>query len=252
MVTKNIIKNKCETTYRTNTYKQTIKNAKTEKYLLSKNVLQEVSKVIMQTQKEAEKDNTQFVKLKDNTIKKLVDYGVKDLPMLERVGHIRENILSEELAKKLGFSTKNKHFHNLGVKTYLEIINAMDNATSIYQYTDDSKHFIIETPLEIDGVKTIVPVYIEQIGIYNNISINFNKIKTTFIPDIDYINKLLKYKKIKEIFIGDNYQQKSLTNDNIPQSNKDVKSDISTKYTMQDTKNNTQNCKSRTNQNKKS
>lgn len=70
---------------------------------LSQNVLQDVSQIVNQTREEAEKSSIQFVKLRDTTIKSLVDYGVKDLPMLERVGHVRENILTELEAKKTRF-----------------------------------------------------------------------------------------------------------------------------------------------------
>ena len=202
--------------------------------MLSKNALQEVSNVVTQTKIEAEKSNTQFVKLKDNTIKSLVDYGIEDLPMLERVGHVRENVLSAEQAKQLGFSVKNKHFHNLGVKTYLEIIDSMDKPLGVYQYTDkgnyNSNNFIVVTPVKINGKNYIVPVEINNNpGQYNGVEIDFNKIKTAYSKDNDnYINNLLEKGKIKEIFNGSNSRQTSLTGNNIAQSNNNVK--LPTKY----------------------
>ena len=193
---------------------------KKEFYNLSENVFRDVIRVINQTKEEAETDNNQFVKLRDNTIKILVDYGINDLPMLERIGHVRENILTIDEAKKLGYSVKNKHFHGLGIETYLKIMNSIDNPIGIYQYTDkgnyNSNNFIIVTPVEINGVKAIVPIEINQKGQYNKIEINYNKIKTTYSKNnFDYINKLLKNEKIKEIFTGSTSQQTSLDENNI-------------------------------------
>lgn len=227
-------------------YKENIKVKKSDiNFSLSENALQEVSDVVNQTREDSEKSSIQFVKLKDNTIKSLIDYGVKDLPMLERSGHIRENILTEEQAKKLGFSTKNKHFHGLGVKTYLEIINSMDNPIGVYQYTNNGKYdnnnFIVVTPVEINGTNYIVPVEINQRGQYNQVEVDYNKIKTAYSKNnTDYIQSLLNQGKIKEIFNGSNSRKTSLNKSNIPQFNKTVKSDISTKYSMQENTNNTQ------------
>ena len=221
-------------------YKENVKDIKLDtNFSLSENALQEVSDVVNQTREDSEKSLTQFVKLKDNTIKSLVDYGVKDLPMLERSGHIRENILTEEQAKKLGFSTKNKHFHGLGVKTYLEIINSMDNPIGVYQYTNngnyDNNNFIVVTPVEINKTNYIVPVEINQKGQYNQVEIDYNKIKTAYSKNnTDYVQNLLNQGKIKEIFNGSNSRKTSLDESNIPQFNKNVKSDISTKYSIQE------------------
>lgn len=241
------LKNKWEKAYRESsleTAKQNLEN--NDKLSLSKNALQEVSDIVNQTREQSEIDNRQFVKLKDNTIKALVDYGIKDLPMLERNGHVRENILTEAEAKKLGYSTKNKHYHGLGVKTYLEIIDSMDNPISVYQYTDKGKYseenFIVLTPIDINGVKAIVPIEINQRGQYNQVEIDYNKIKTTYSKDSDsYIDNLLKAGKIKEIFTGSNSQQTSLTENNISQNTENVnKNDtLSNKYSMQNTENNT-------------
>lgn len=222
------LKNKWEKAYRQsdlNTARENLNN--NEKLSLSKNALQEVSDVVKQTREEAETDNRQFVKLKDNTIKALVDYGIKDLPMLERNGHVRENILTEEEAKKLGYSTKNKHFHGLGVKTYLEIIDSMDNPIAVYQYTDKGKYstdnFIVVTPVEINGKKSIVPVEINSKGQYNQVEIDFNKIKSSYLETKNnYLNTLLQEGKIKEIFTQSGAEQTSLSTNNIPQNEKNV------------------------------
>lgn len=197
-------------------------------YALSNNALKDVSEVINQTQEQSTAEIINYVKLKDNTIKQLLDYGIRDLPMLERSGHVRENVLTEEQAKNLGFSTKNKHFHGLGVKTYLEIIDSMDNAVAVYQYNDDNNHFLIETPVKINGINSVVPITVEDKGIYNNVEIDFNKIRTSFSPRQDYINNLLKQGKIKEIIAGDNSQKSSLSDNNVSQNNKIVKYSLAT------------------------
>ena len=233
------IQNKFLEVYRKNNLQEYVADAnakaksKTKKFtdnkvdfMLSKNALNDVNEIVKMNQKDAQKSNIQFVKLKDNTIKKLVDYGVPDLPMLERVSHVRENILSKDELKKLGFSiNEKKHYHELGVDKYLEIIDSMDNADNVYQYTNEPNVFIIETPVEINGIKSIVPVTIKRSGRYNNVNIEFNKIKTAFTPDYkNYIQNMLNKGTIKEIVTGDNPQQVSLHENNIPQSEQKSKS----------------------------
>ena len=149
---------------------------------------------------------------------------------------------TQEQAKKLGYSVKNKHFHGLGLKMYLKIIESMDNPLGIYQYTNKGKYnennFIILTSTQINGKKAIVPIEINNNpGQYNNIKIDFNKIKTAYFKDNNnYIQKLLDEGKIKEIFTGSDSQQTSLSNDNISQTNIDVNNDISTNSNIQNIK----------------
>lgn len=188
-----------------------------KQYNLSANTIFEIYEIINQTREIAEKDIRQFIKIKDNTIKALVDNGVDDLPMLEKIGHVRENILTEKEAKKLGYSIKNKHYHGLGFKNYLKIINSIDNPIAIYQYTNkgkyDSNNYIIIT--SIKNKKFIVPIEINQRGQYNQTRINYNKIKSVYSKNTDkYINNLIKKGKIKETFTGSDSQQRSRT-DNI-------------------------------------
>lgn len=238
------LKSRWENAYRNTTNDQVTNNLNDTQYSLSKNALQEVAKVVNQTKEESDKNNLGLVKLKDNTIKTLVDYGIEDLPMLEKSGHVRENVLTEEQAQKLGYSTKNKHYHGLGVKTYLEIIDSMDNPIRVYQYTEkgnyNSNNFIVVTPININGTNYIVPVEINNNpGQYNGVEIDYNKIKTAYAKDSNsYIDNLLKQGKIKEIFVGSNSQETSLTKNNITQSKDNVK--LSTKYSMQEDENNTQ------------
>ena len=97
------------------------------------------------------------------------------------------------------------------------------------------------TPVEINGINYIVPIEINQRGQYNQVEIDFNKIKTAYSKNnTDYIQNLLNQGEIKEIFNGSNSRKTSLDRSNISQFNKTVKSDISTKYSMQENTNNTQ------------
>lgn len=203
-------------------------------FSLSKNTLKEVADVVTQTKTEAEKNDTQFVKLKDKTIKVLINNGIPDLPMLERVSHVRENILSEQQARKLGFSIKGKHYHGLGVKTYLNIIDSMDNPIAVYQYTAkgnyDENNFIVVTPVKINNTNFIVPVEVNKRGQYNLVEINYNRIKSVYSKNSNnYITIMLKQGKIKEIFTQSTSEQTSLTTNNVPHYNKNVKYNTSNK-----------------------
>ena len=97
------------------------------------------------------------------------------------------------------------------------------------------------SPVEINGINYIVPIEINQRGQYNQVEIDFNKIKTAYSKNnTDYIQNLLNQGEIKKIFNGSNSRKTSLDRSNISQFNKTVKSDISTKYSMQENTNNTQ------------
>ena len=221
-------------------YRNNNKLNETTNYLLSEKAVDDVYSVIKETRVEAEKNTEQFVKLKDNTIKILVDYGIADYPMVARRGHVRENILTAEQAKELGYSIKNKHFHGVGAETYLNIIDSMDEPLGVYQYTEKGKYnennFIVLTPVKINGVNAIVPVEINQRGQVNNVEIDINRIKSVYSKNNnDYIKNLLKEGKIKEIFNGSNSRQTSLINNSIPPSNENVNT---TKYSMQESENN--------------
>ena len=148
---------------------------------IDKKTIDELIDTVTEAREHASKNKEQFIMIRSNTIKELVDLGIKDLPMLERRGHVRENVLTESEAKVLGYSTKNKHYHGLGVKTYLSIMMMIDKPISIYQYLDDPMHFIIKTIVKIDGINSVVPIMIEQKGIYNNVDIIYNKIRTNYV-----------------------------------------------------------------------
>jgi hypothetical protein len=191
---------------------------------ISENTIQEIIDVVTEPQEDARLNSNQFVKLKENTIRQLVDYGVENLPMLSNRSHVRENILSKKEAKILGYSIVNKHYHNLGIRKYIKIIESIDNPKAIYQYTKKGKYtennFIVLTSISINNNKVIVPIEINKKGQYNKKEIKYNKIKTVYAKtDNYYIDRLLKNKKIKEIFAGSNSQKTSLLEDNIHHTN---------------------------------
>lgn len=100
-------------------------------YHLSENALSEVNDAL----NNPNTDINSMVKLRDFTPKQLVSVGVSDLPMLVRKGHLRENILTGVEAKNKGYSTKGKHYHGLGIDTYMNAIDSLDNPIAVYQYT---------------------------------------------------------------------------------------------------------------------
>lgn len=210
---------------------------------LSKNARKDLNSIFTETQEQATKTSRELVRLKDNTISKLVEYGIPDLPMVARRGHIRENILTDKQAEALGFSTKNKHFHGLGVNTYLDIIDSMDTPVGVYQYTNkgqyDENNFIVLTPVKIDGKNAIVPVEISKKGRENQLTIDTNRIKSVYAKDnANYINNMLKQGKIKEVVTGSTSQQAPLTKYSIPNNGDNVKYSVNTNGEMIDKKGN--------------
>ena len=210
---------------------QSINISSNTHYTLSENALEDVAKAVSETQEQALNNPGELIKLKDNTIKELVDYEIPDNAMMVRKGHLRENILTEEQAKKLGYSTKNKHFHGLGVKIYLEIIDSMDNPIGVYQYTGmgqyGSNNFIVLTPIKINGKKAIVPIEINNKGTYNNVDIDYNRIKTTYSKDNhNYIEKMIEKGELVEIkkknHMQSNSAYSSSTENNISHNNEKI------------------------------
>lgn len=131
--------------------------------------------------------------------------------MLVRKGHLRENILTSLEAKEKGYSTKGKHYHGLGIDTYMNAIDSLDNPIAVYQYTDKGNYskdnFIVLT----DGK--------------NNSNYFDDMVKNGILVEI--YNK----KRSAKLPIQSGNFNTSVAN-NIPQSNTNVNSDTSTKYSM--------------------
>ena len=165
----------------------------TNVYGLSSNTINEVIDTV---QNKTSPINT-MVKLSDETPKILIENGISNLPLLARKGHLKENILTKEQANELGYSTKYKHYHGLGVDLYLKVIESLNNPIAIYKYTNKGKYnddnYIILTKLK-DNYKQniIVPIEINQKGQYNKIELKINKIKTIYGRETNnyFINKI--------------------------------------------------------------
>ena len=221
-------------------------------YHLSENALNEVNDAL----NNPNTDINSMVKLRDFTPEQLVSVGVSDLPMLVRKGHLRENILTSSEAENKGYSTKGKHYHGLGIETYMNAIDSLDNPIAVYQYTDKGNYskdnFIVLTEVkDSDNNNIIVPIEIHKRGQYNKVEIDINKIKTTYGKNnSNYFDNMIKTGSLVEIYnkkrsaklpIQSGNLNTSVAN-NIPQSNNNVNSNTSsaTKYSIPINKNNTQ------------
>ena len=195
------------------------------------------------------------VKLRDYTPKILVDNGIKDLPMYENPSHIRKNILTEQEAKQLGLSIGTRdHYHGLGKDIYIKAIDSLDNPRVIFKNKNGKDYLILTMIKDKNNNNIVVPIEIQTETYINRIRIDTNRIKSVYgyekVNNIDlneYIKNNLKKQKFQKI-----YEQKKgrgtgfstaagpLSNNNIPQNNKNVKSGTSTMYSMQENINNTQ------------
>ena len=195
------------------------------------------------------------VRLRDFTPSILVQNGIKDLPMYENPSHIRKNILTKKEAQKIGLSVRQRdHYHGLGKGLYIKVIDSLDNPRVIFKNKNNKDYLILTITKDNRGNNIVVPIEIETTTDVNKVSVDINRIKTIYgydkqNPDLNgYIKKNIKlgnFKKIyeqkKEPSTGINTAVSSFSANNIPQSNKTVKSSISTKYSMQELENNSSN-----------
>ena len=221
-------------------------------YHLSENALNEVNDAL----NNPNTDINSMVKLRDFTPEQLVSVGVSDLPMLVRKGHLRENILTSSEAENKGYSTKGKHYHGLGIETYMDAIDSLDNPIAVYQYTDKGNYskdnFIVLTEVkDSDNNNIIVPIEIHKRGQYNKVEIDINRIKTTYGKNnSNYFDDMVKNGSLVEIYNKKRSAKLPIqsgnfntsTANNIPQSGNNVNSNTSsaTKYSIPINKNNTQ------------
>lgn len=221
-------------------------------YHLSENALNEVNDAL----NNPNTDINSMVKLRDFTPEQLVSVGVSDLPMLVRKGHLRENILTSSEAESKGYSTKGKHYHGLGIETYMNAIDSLDNPIAVYRYTDKGNYskdnFIVLTEVkDSDNNNIIVPIEIHKRGQYNKVEIDINRIKTTYGKNnSNYFDDMVKNGSLVEIYNKKRSAKLPIqsgnfntsTANNIPQSGNNVNSNTSsaTKYSIPINKNNTQ------------
>ncbi len=126
--------------------------------------------------------------------------GVRNLPMLMKASHIRENVFTEQEAKKLGLPVdEHTHYHGLGKPLFLEVIDDLDAVTLAYRGTKKASnpsrrenYFILVSQHKDSAGNVInVPVFIDKKGQYNRVFMDTNKIATVFGRDdfFDYIKR---------------------------------------------------------------
>lgn len=126
--------------------------------------------------------------------------GARDLPLVMKATHIRENIFTEEEARQKGLKTgKNVHYHGLGKDLFLQVIDGLNDVTVAYRGTKNAtmpnrreNYFLLVSQIR-DGNGNIinVPVYINQVGQYNSVVMDVNRIATVY-GDEDF------YKSVQE------------------------------------------------------
>lgn len=176
--------------------------------------------------------------------------GVRNLPMLMKASHIRENVFTEEEAKILGLKVdEHTHYHGLGKDLFLKIIDGLDNVNLAYRGTknanDPSRRenyfLLISQYKDAKGNIVNVPVYIDEKGQYNRVFIDTNKIATVFGRDnfFAYIQKEIKKGNLVRIknrstqasertaLIAGGYSKNAPNDPNVPQSTEGVNTSIS-------------------------
>lgn len=169
---------------------QTIKNTDTEnvsadvEYSLSVNAATEIEKALNDKYYNSE------IQLTDNTPNIMLDQkGVKNLPLVMKASHIRENVFTETEAKKKGLKTnKGINYHGLGKVLFLNTISDLDNVKEAYRGTKKASNpargenyfLLISQQTDAAGNIVNVPVYINQHGLVNNVIMDVNQVATVF------------------------------------------------------------------------
>lgn len=175
------------------------------KYSLNENAKSELHKALY------DKSYRQDVLLRDESPAIMLSQkGVKNLPMVMKASHIRENVFTEEEAKQLGLKIdKHTHYHGLGEEFFLKVIDGLDDVDLAYRgtktATDSSRrenYFLLISKLKDQNGNTVnVPVYINEYAQYNRVFVDVNKISTVFGRDNfeTYINNQIKNKNLVRI-----------------------------------------------------
>lgn len=115
--------------------------------------------------------------------------GVKNLPLVARAEHLRQNILTEEQAKEIGLPIdEDHHYHGLGTELYCKVINDLDKVTYAFRGTknaDDPNrrqdYFLLITQYEdAEGNIINIPIVINQRKNVNQVMIDNNFVLTVF------------------------------------------------------------------------
>ena len=158
-----------------------------------------------------DKKYDQEIVLRDSTPSIMISQkGVKNLKMTMKISHIRENIFTEEEAKKLNLRVdKHTHYHGLGEEFFLKIIDGLDDVNLAYRGTKTAKeserrenYFLLISKIKDAKGNTInVPVYINEHYRENRTYIDANKISTVFGRDKfeEYIKRQIREKNLVRI-----------------------------------------------------
>ncbi len=172
--------------------------------------------------------------------------GVRNLPMLMKASHIRENVFTEQEAKKLGLTVgEHTHYHGLGKPLFLRVIDELEDVTLAYRGTKNASdpsrrenYFVLVSQHKDEAGNVInVPVYIDKKGQYNRVFMDTNKIATVFGRDdfFDYINREVKKGNLVRIknrstqaselkaTHASSYSKNASNADTVPQSEREVK-----------------------------
>lgn len=115
--------------------------------------------------------------------------GAKNLPLVMKATHIRENIFTEEEARQKGLKTgKDVHYHGLGEDLFLRVIDGLNDVTVAYRGTKNAampnrreNYFLLVSQIKDSSGNVInVPVYINQVGRHNDVYMDINRIATVY------------------------------------------------------------------------
>lgn len=167
------------------------------RYSLSANAAEEIKKAL------ADKNYSSEIKLTDTTPTIMLGHNeVKNLPLMMRATHLRENILTREQAKAKGLPTNpGINYHGLGEPLFLDVIADLDNVKEAYRGTQKSPNsdrrenyfLLISEKIDASGNTINIPVFINETAKYNNVFMDVNKAATVFGREQlrKYINRKL-------------------------------------------------------------
>ena len=175
------------------------------KYSLAANAKSELHKALY------DKNYRNEVLLRDETPAIMLSQkGVINRQMVMNASHIRENVFTEDEARKLGLKVDEQtHYHGIGEDYFLKIVDSLDNVKEAYRGTKNANmpsrrenYFLLVSEFKDQNGNTInVPVYIEEGAICNKVYLTSNKIATVFGKDDfrQYINEQIKNKNLVRI-----------------------------------------------------
>ena len=115
--------------------------------------------------------------------------GARNLPLMMKASHIRENVFTEAEAAAKGLRIdKGINYHGLGKDLFLQVIDGLNDVTVAYRGTQNADNparrenyfLLVSQYKDGDGNIINVPVLINETGQYNEVFIDTNKIATVF------------------------------------------------------------------------